>query len=457
MKDKIFAQISRNQNWSVNLLKEALSIPSISAQNKGLKESATLMIKIFRKHGFSVISETIKGNQVVLAGRDVDPKLPTILFYNHYDVQPPEPLEEWLSPPFKPVIRQGRIFARGAADNKGNLMARLAAVKAFDDAGIPLPVNVRFLVDGREEVGSPGLDEFIKKHHKDIRADICIWEFGYRTASGTPVLSLGCKGILYIELVARGSNRDLHSSKGIVVPNPGWQLVWALNSMKDQSERILIKGFYDKVNFRPASPSAFQGMKIYRIDSTPKQLGISRFVLGLKGDNLLKRYYYQPCLNINGLSGGYEGRGHKTVLPRQALVKADFRLVPDQDPADIIRKVRAHLNRRGFGNIEITSFHGYKPALTPPSHPRFRQLIGIMKAASKSVYAKPFEVEPISPASGPMYLFRGRLLNDMPCFALGIGHPGSNIHAPNENIYLNEYLKGTRFIAALMMELGRKF
>ncbi|MFH1227042.1 MAG: M20/M25/M40 family metallo-hydrolase [Planctomycetota bacterium] len=447
--------IARNQNWSVNLLNQILSIPSISAQNTGLKETAALIIKTFRKYGFSVVSETIQGNQIVLAKRDISPKLPTLLFYNHYDVQPPEPLEEWLSPPFTPTIRQGKIFGRGAADNKGNLIARLAAVKAFDDAGITLPVNVRFLIDGKEEVGSPGLSEFINRHHRDVRADTCIWEFGYRTASGTPVLSLGCKGILYIELIARGSNLDLHSSKGIVVPNPGWQLVWALNSIKDSSERILIKGFYDNANFRPVSPSALQGMKIHQIDSTPKQLGINRFVLGLKGDKLLKRYYYQPCLNINGLSGGYEGKGHKTVLPKQALVKADFRLVPDQDPVDIIKKVRNHLDSHGFTNIEITSWHGYEPALTPPSHPRFREFIGIMKNAARSVYAKPFEVEPISPASGPMYLFRDKLLGNMPCFALGIGHPGSNIHAPNENIYLSEYLKGTQFIAALMVELGK--
>lgn len=453
--NKLFTQIDKPdyKKWALDVLCQTLTIPSISAQNTGLKESARLLRQIFSQAGFRIISDTIDGNEIILAQRIVNPRLPTILFYNHYDVQPPEPLDEWVTPAFKPSIRQGKLFGRGAADNKGNLIARLAAVRAFDNAGLPLPVNVTFLIDGREEVGSPGLGAFISRYRNQIKSDMCIWEFGYRNTRGAPVLSLGCKGIMYAEFVATGANADLHSSKGIVVPNPAWHLVWALGSMKDAQERILIKGFYDNVNFKPINAEQLLGLKVHQVDIKPGPLGLKKLVLGLTGHKLLQRYYYQPCLNINGLSSGYEGKGHKTVLPKQALAKADFRLVPDQTPTDIIRKVRAHLDRNGFGNIKITSWHGYPPALTSPGHRDFKRFVSIIKEAGAGVFRKPFEVEPISPASGPMYLFRDKVLGDMPCFALGIGHPGSNIHAPNENIYLSEYFQGIKFIAQLMLSL----
>ncbi|MEK7450000.1 MAG: M20/M25/M40 family metallo-hydrolase [Planctomycetota bacterium] len=454
---KLSARISRNHSWAVNTLKKYSAIPSVSAQKQGIKESILFLEKLFRKCGLKVKIISARGrippkagktpgHPVVYAEKIVNPAARTILFYNHYDVQPAEPFNLWDTPPFSPAIRNGKIFGRGVADNKGNLIARLSAVKSFAEIGLSLPVNVKFLVDGEEEIGSPSLPSLIKKYRRLISADLCIWETGGKDESGRPKLILGCKGIMHLELSIQAARDDLHSSNGIIVPNPVWQLVWALNSLKDFRERILINGFYQDVRKTDRMDKIILRKIPFNEQEKLNKWGLKKFVLGLKGRALVEHFYYQPALNINGLSGGYQGPGHKTVLPKEASAKIDFRLVPDQNPADILKKLRCHLDKHGFVDVKINEARGYPPARTPVNHP----YVKLVAEAQEKIYGRTPVIEPLFAASGPMYLFTPL----MPCVCEGIGHPDCKAHAPNENIYLKDLRLGTKCIAGIIIKIG---
>lgn len=433
------------KEWSLKVLKEYLTIPSISAQGKGIKESVRFLVKLFRSLGIQTRVITSRGNPVVFGEIKVNEDLPTILFYNHYDVQPPEPLSRWTSPPFCPTIRGGRLYARGSSDNKGNLIARLSAVKSFRDKGERLPVNVKFLIDGEEEIGSPTLPQFLKRYSHLVAADLCIWESGGRDEKGHPDLALGCKGICCLELTCQYPRGDLHSSKGVIIPNPAWRLIWALATIKDKDENILIKGFYNKVKrLNDEDRNILKPLQFYE-DKKRKTWGIKKFLRSLTGPPLKERYFYQPALNINGLTSGYEGEGHKTVLPNSAKAKIDFRLVPNQTPQEVIKLLRRHLDTSGFPDVMISNQRGYPPARTPIKN-RYLKLI---TQSQERVYRKPVMIEPLSSASGPMFLFAPL----MPCFSLGVGYSGSNIHAPDENIKIADLWLGIRCIKEILSAL----
>jgi len=479
---KILDVAGCNNDWVIETLKTYLKIPSISAQKMGIPESVRFLTNIFRAIDFiPKVYETDGGAPIVFAyksakgisgwgGSSVKPK--TILFYNHYDVQPPEPLDEWLSPPFEPTFREGKIFARGISDNKGDLVARIAAMKAFKDADIPLPVNVKFVVEGEEEIGSPHLANFVDNFRNELtphnpseaqfyhnpqglKADLCIWECGGRTKNGMPKILLGYKGILQGELVCKTGGSDMHSSKGIIFPNPLWRLVWALSTIKARDENILIKGFYDNI----VSPSDEEKELLSKMDSAEiLELGTSEiqtlpgqssnpissnFTNGVQpSDSLLYRYFYSPTFTLNGFVGGYQGKGNKTVLPHIASAKFDIRLVPNMEPNDILKKLRRHLDENGFEDIEISKAKGYPSAKTSCNHP----ILKAVKEASKMAWDKEPIIYPTSPASSPMYLFR----EFATCVGLGIGHPQSNEHAPNESVYADDLKKGIRHIIYLL-------
>jgi acetylornithine deacetylase/succinyl-diaminopimelate desuccinylase-like protein len=419
------------KSWALNKLNKYLSIPTISAQGKGINETVKFLLSLFKEVGLKTKRIDCGGNPVVFAEHIAGDKAKTILFYNHYDVQPPEPLDKWISPPFKPTIRQGKLFARGTADNKGNLIARISAVKELLKENPRFPVNIKLLVEGEEEIGSPTLPKFVRKYRNLIKADLCIWESGSRDENDNPEITLGCKGICHMELFIRGAKTDLHSSKGVILPNPAWRLIWALASLKDENENILIDGFYKNVRApRTIEKQVVRKIQFYE-SAKKKEFGITRFVNDLTGEKLKLRYFYQPALNINGLTSGYQGLGHKTVLPKQASVKIDFRLVPNQTPKEVITLLRRHLNKNGFSDIEIQNSRGYPPAQTQPDNPYVR----LIEKVQGQVYRKKPVIEPLSAASGPMYLFSPL----MPCASVGVGYPSANIHAPNENIRLDDF------------------
>ncbi|OHB70574.1 MAG: hypothetical protein A2W23_00430 [Planctomycetes bacterium RBG_16_43_13] len=443
--DIILKAVDKNREWAISKLNEYLKIPSVSAQNSGIKESVAFLQRTFTEIGLDVKICEAGGSPVVFASKNVGGNK-TILFYNHYDVQPPEPLDEWLSPPFEPTIRDGKIFARGVSDNKANLITRIAAVKTFKDVNTNPSVNIKFVVEGEEEVGSEHLPNFTMQYRNLLDTDLCIWESASKDEVGRPQIILGCKGMVHGELVAKGANTDLHSSRAVIIPNPAWRVVWALATIKDKNENILIKGFYDDAVIPDENEKKLLEEIPFEEDKLRKNLGLSSFVNNLSGFDLKHRFFYSPTFTINGFTGGYQGKGSKTVLPKIATAKFDIRLVPNMQPDDIVKKLRKHLDENGFADIEIADVKGYPPARTPYNNPYVR----IIAETGKEVWQKEMVVYPSTPASGPMYLFS----KIAPCIGLGVGHAQSNSHAPNESVYIEDFYIGTKHIANILAKMG---
>ncbi|MEK7468029.1 MAG: M20/M25/M40 family metallo-hydrolase [Planctomycetota bacterium] len=409
-------------SWARAFLDCYLRIPSVSAQGTGIREAVALLLETFRELGCDArVIETAR-NPVVFAEKKAAGAKKTLLIYNHYDVQPPEPFEEWVSPPWVPAERDGKLYARGVADNKANLAVRLGAVKALGDR---LPVNLKFTVEGEEEIGSPSLAGFVAKNRDLVAADACLWETGGKDEQGRPDIICGVKGILHAEAVAKGPSRDLHSSVGVAVPSSAWRLVHALSGLRAPDGIVTLPGFYDKVRRADAADREALRAMPYDEEARKKLYGIDGFLGGLSGEDLKEALVFKPTININGLKGGYQGEGSKTVLPKEASVKFDVRLVPDQDPKEVEAALRRYLATFA---VELVDVHGYPPARTPVDAPVVRAAVD----SARDAYGKEPWILPLMPASGPMYVYRAL----MPCVSFGAGHPGASIHSPNENVVL---------------------
>jgi len=440
----VFRYIEEHQNEAIDQLIRLTSLPSVSAQGKAIRETAQMVESMLTELGFQ--AETVPkwpGNAIVL-GELAGASSKTLLFYNHYDVQPAEPLELWSSPPFEPAIRDCKIYGRGVDDNKGNLLARLAAIRALLAVRGRVPVNIRFCIEGDEEIGSPGIEAFVEKHADRLAADACIWEGGAVNWEGQLQITLGVKGILYVELVAKGAARDAHSSYATVVPNPAWRIVWALASLKDAGEDILVDGFYDSVRPVTALERAAVEAMPSQEEHTAESLGLTGFVKGVRGLEYRLRHILEPTCNIDGLSAGYEGGGPKTVIPCQAGAKVDFRLVPDQTPDEILGKLRRHLDAHGFADIELRRLSAERPARTSIDHP----FVEVVREAARRVYPVEPVVSPTMAGTGPLYPFADTL--GLPTADCGVGYPESRIHAPDENIRLTDFVRGTKHVAAIL-------
>lgn len=421
--------------------------PSIAAQGVGMEEMAELVRRALAEAGAQAELVTTHGYPVVV-GRFAGTGSSTLMFYNHYDVQPPEPLELWESPPFAAEIRGDHLYARGVADNKGNLVARLAAVEAWLAVRGELPLDVLFVVEGEEEIGSPNLGRFAEENADGLRADGCIWEAGYKDTKDRLEISLGAKGILALDLRVRSLAQDLHSANAAIVEAAAWRLIWALNSLKGPDERIRIPGFYDDVRAPDKRDRAMLAAWDYDEDGQLAEFGADHFLLGLTGEALKERFLFQPTCNVCGFYTGYGGPGIKTVLPAEAAAKLDFRLVPDQDPYDILEKLRAHLDAEGFADIEIEIEAPEFPARTNPDDP----LVGAVVAAARRVYGDEPVVKPLMAGTGPMYELCQRW--GVPAVGAGIGWVGSRSHSPNENIRLDDLVQGIKHIAWIINEFS---
>ena len=419
--------------------------PSIAAQGEGMAEMAELVRHALDQAGAGAELVPTAGYPVVL-GRFAGKGSKTLMFYNHYDVQPPEPLELWKSPPFAAEVRGGHLYARGVADNKGNLVARLAAVEAWLAVRGELPLNILFVVEGEEEIGSTNLGTFAEKHRDKLQADGCIWETGYKDTKGRPEIMLGAKGILAVDLQVQALGRDLHSANAAIAESATWRLIWALNSLKGPDERICIPGFYDDV--RPPDKRDRTMLAKWDYDEAGElgEFGADGFLLGLRGEALKERLLFQPTCNVCGFNAGYGGPGIKTVLPARAAAKLDFRLVPDQDPYDILEKLRAHLDGGGFEDVEIVVEGPEFPARTDPDDP----LVDAVVRAARRIYDGEPVVKPLMAGTGPMYELCQRW--GLPAVGAGVGHSASRSHSPNENICLEDLRQGIKHIALLMEE-----
>lgn len=440
----IFRYIEEHQDEAIEQLIRLTRLPSVSAQGRAIRETAQAVESMLKELGFRAEVVPKWGGNAVVLGELTGVSAKTLLFYNHYDVQPAEPLELWSSPPFEPAIRDGKIYGRGVDDNKGNLVARLAAIRALLAVRGQVPVNVKFCIEGDEEIGSPGIEPFVQKFSDRLAADACIWEGGAVNWQGQLQITLGVKGILYVELVAKGAARDAHSSYATVVPNPAWRLVWALASLKNADESILVDGFYDSVRPTTALERAAVEAMPSEEEHTAESLGLTGFVRGVRGLDYRLRHILEPTCNIDGLSAGYEGGGPKTVIPCQASAKVDFRLVPDQTPDEILAKLRRHLDAHGFADIEIRRLSAERPARTPIDHP----FVDVVREAARLVYEHEPVVSPTMAGTGPLHPFADKL--GLPTADCGVGYPESRIHAPDENIRLADFVRGAQHVAAIL-------
>lgn len=439
--------LSDNLDTSLAELSRLCAQPSIAAQNLGMQECAGLVAEMLAARGFAVEVMPTGGAPVVYAERKgLTDK--TLMFYNHYDVQPPEPLDEWETPPFEPAIRDGKMYARGVSDDKGHIVSRLHAIDAILDQDGDLPCNVKFVIEGEEETSSLHLHEFIEHNQSKLAADVCVWEFGGVDHLDVPIQHLGMRGICYVELSVRTASIDAHSGLGgSIFPNAAWRLIWALRSIKGTDERIRLPGHYDKV-VPPSSRDLELIAALPEVAEEYKQrYGLDTFLKDLEGgDDLRVAEVFEPTCTICGFTAGYQGEGAKTVLPAFASAKVDFRLVPDQRPEDVLLSLRKFLDEGGFEDIEINYLGGEPPARTDPDHP----FVALVIQAAEPVYGQPMQVRPMIGGSGPNYPFIHIL--GLPVVTAGVGYPGSQAHAPNENMRIDLYLKGAEHIARILKE-----
>ncbi len=446
---KVDAYLEAHLDESLAELSRLVAQPSVGAQNWGLQECAALVGEMLARRGFKVEIIETAGAPVILGERKGRSEK-TLLIYNHYDVQPPEPLELWETPPFEPARREGKLYGRGVSDDKGHIAARLFAIDALLATEGELPCTVKFIIEGEEETSSVHLSNFIRANKEKLKADACLWEFGGVDHRDVPMQYLGLRGICYVELSVETASTDVHSGLGgSIFPNAAWRLVWALSTLKGRDERIRIPGFYDAV--RPPSQKDRELMAALPevAEEYRSRFGIREFIKGLSGGPELRlEEVFSPTCTICGLTSGYQGPGSKTVLPARASAKVDFRLVPDQDPQDILRKLRAHLDAEGFGDVQIAYLGGEAPARTDPEHP----FIQMVTATARDVYGVPMQRVPMTGGSGPIHPFVHDL--GLPVATGGMGYADTRAHAPNENIRLDLYLKHARHVARLIGELA---
>jgi acetylornithine deacetylase/succinyl-diaminopimelate desuccinylase-like protein len=428
------------------------AVPSVSARHEGVEDCARLVAELIRRRGFDARVEPSGGHPVVLAHAEGANTDRTMLLYNHYDVQPPEPLELWDSPPFAAEVRDGKLYARGAKDDKGELVARLAAIDALRAVDGRLPCRLTWLVEGEEEVGSTSLPEFVRQHADELACDGAIWEEGGIDEEGRPLMALGARGLLYVELRVRTLSRDGHSGGANLLPNAAWRLVWALSTLKGADERVLIPGFYDSV--RGISPRQQELMDAVPEDvvraheeSYRVSFGLDRLLLDRTGP-AVSAASFDPTCNIAGLTSGYQGPGSKTIVPAAASAKIDFRLVPDQDPDDVCRKLRRHLDAGGFEDVEIEVLGPERPGLVDPDAP----LVRLCAETAEEVYGTPALITPLMGGTTPMYLFTER---GVPVVAPGVGFGSTNrAHSPNENVRLDDLRNAARHVARLLVRFA---
>jgi acetylornithine deacetylase/succinyl-diaminopimelate desuccinylase-like protein len=432
---------AHQDGWMAELTR-LCSQPSVSARGEGIEACAALVAELLRARGMDVSVSSAGGHPVVLAHAAGATDTRTLLCYNHYDVQPPEPLELWHSDPFELVLRDGKLFARGAKDDKGEFVARLAALDALKAVYGAYPCAITFLVEGEEEIGSPHLPEWVDRHAAELRVDGAIWEEGGIDADGAPLITFGARGLLYVELSVSTLPFDAHSGQANLLPNADWRLVWALASLKGTDERVRIPGFYDRVLPPTARQEELLVVLPSQEESTKEAYGLQRLLLGRTGAQVT-RARFEPTCNIAGMGGGYQGPGSKTILPARASAKIDFRLVPDQDPHVIAAQLRAHLDAQSFDDVAIEVLGAEFSGVTDADDP----LVRLTAETAQEVYGLPARFVPMMGGTTPMYLFTRQ---GVPVVAPGVGYHRNNAHGPDEHVRLEDFTRAVKHLARVM-------
>ena len=432
-------------------LQTLIKQPSVSAKNEGIEECANLVAKMLKKSGISAeILRLKKGVAPIVFGEIKSKQNPakTLMFYNHYDVQPAEPFDLWNDPPFSGTRKGNKIFGRGATDDKGELITRIKAVEACLKSTGDVPCNIKFVVEGEEETGSAHIEEYLKRYKKKFSCDGVIWEFGYVDAKNRPIIGLGMKGLLFVELSVTESIRDAHSSLAVLIKNPAWRLIEAIKTLRDSNGKILINDWYEEV-----TPLSKRDLKL--IENEPfdenifkKEFGLKSFLGNKKGVDAKKALVGGATCNIAGFISGYVGDGAKTVLPGSALAKIDFRLVPKMEPKKQVMRLKSHLKSKGFSDVKIKVFHGEAAARTDSSSPFVSQV----KTAADKVFGKSI-LNVSNAGTGPMHPFVEIL--KAPCISIGSTYMFSRIHSPNEFARIDLLKKTTKCICLIMQNFAK--
>ncbi|HYP39968.1 MAG TPA: M20/M25/M40 family metallo-hydrolase [Chloroflexia bacterium] len=441
--------IERHFSNMVVELREFCSKPTLAGQRIGLEEGVTAVHELLEPLGARthVVPVGNEGPPVILA--ELGAKRPTLLLYNHYDVQPPEPLELWDSPPYAGEVRDGKFYARGVADDRGDLLSRVLAIRAYQATMGELPLRIRWLIEGEEEVGSPNLAHVVEQHAEELQADWCAWEGSWRETNDIPQIICGGKGILYIELHATGPNHDAHSMKGGVLPNPIWRLVMALSTLRDERGNFVMDGL-DQIVDPPAQAEikAADAMPFAEEDELAVY-GLNGWQRGLKGREVLYTEMFEPTANIAGFTSGYSGPGAKTIVPSKAMVKMDFRLVPRQTPEKMLDLLRAHFDARGFNDIEIVQLAALHPAKTAVDSP----LVQVSADVWRDLGENNVMIAPMTGGSGPVSLISAGL--GVPTVVTGgVAFAESRVHSPNESIRLADFKTSIRYWGRFFAKLA---
>lgn len=471
-------------------LQQLIKQPSVSARREGLEECAYLVCDIMRKGGITAevihLSKYIASDTNAMLGRsetksDItylsskkdkmrrklveqssgleyappivfgevksksNPNGKTILFYHHYDVQPEEPIELWdKAGPFSGKVDGNYIYGRGSSDDKGELVTRIKAVEYYLQKIGDVPCNIKFIVEGEEEVGSSHIGQYISHHKQRLACDCIIWEFGYINEKGIPIVSLGMKGLLYVEMICQTLSRDAHSSLAAIVENPAWALIKALNTIRDETGKILIKDWYKEVKEFTQQENLLISKDPFDEEEFKKQYGIDNLLNYMEGKEARKALVGHPTCNLAGLAAGYAGNIPGNIVPERAIAKLDFRLVPDMDPTVQFNRLICHLDQFGFKDVISTRLiHSVRAVRTDPSH----YFVKYVQDSAKETFGEAI-LSVSSAATGPMYTFY-ELLNS-PCISIGSTYVYSRIHSPNEFARLDFLNKTIKCITRLM-------
>lgn len=438
--------IETNKDRFLEELYSLLRIPSVSAdsRHKGdVRKAAEYVRDRLKELGADVALVETKGHPIVFGEKKVDPSKPTVLVYGHYDVQPPDPLDLWVSPPFEPTIRSGKIYARGSCDDKGQVYMHIKAFEILTKHNL-LKCNVKFMIEGEEEVGSDNLPTFVKEYRDKLKADVILISDTALISLDQPSITVGLRGLSYMEVEVTGANRDLHSGVyGGAVANPINELSKMIAKLHDENGHVTIPGFYDQVTNLSADERKALNAAPFDLGEYKKELGIDE-ITGEKGYTTLERTGVRPTLDCNGIWGGYTGEGAKTVLPSKASAKISMRLVPNQDHHAITELFTKHFLSLAPKSVKvkITAHHGGQPAITPTDSKAY--------AAASKAFEEVWGKKPIPTRDGGsipiVALFKNELGLDS--VLMGFGLDSDALHSPNESYGLRNFLIGIETIVA---------
>ena len=444
----VYDYIEKNLDRYIEELTPLLKQKSISETHDGIDECAELVGAMLRENGIPAKVYQTSGNPIVFGEVKHDDNAPTVLIYGHYDVMPVEPLDQWRTEPFTPTIIDGKLYCRGASDDKGQSFTYIKGYEAYREIMGGVPVNVKFIFDGEEEIGSPSLLPFVQEHKEMLRADVLLSSDSKIHDSGRPIIFLGLKGMCSVDIEISCSAKDLHSMYASVAPSPVWRMIGLLNTLKGEDGFVRIEGFYDNAR----EPSALELEAVAKIPVNEQNildnLGLKKLLRNRKTDDYYYNNMFEPTCNIGYFGAGHE-HGVKDIVPSKAAVRLDMNLVPNQRPDEILEKLRRHLDKHGYADVAIKPFSQMVPYKTPVDDP----YVPFVAECVEAVWGKEPVILPSIGGFGPNFVFTETL--GMPNIYLPMAALDNSNHAPNESLVLSGFLNGVKVFATILDRLAR--